>query len=202
MVDEASKKGSGCFLLIKDGSGGLAWQRLEVPSGERVGVDRTFAGNPSSVALYSASDATYYKRDNSVSSRDFLRALSTAPWMPWDADGVKVDVGVRNSKDGSYVNTTMAVSRYDLAGRWGQLLKDAGDAACKSGILIALVDAFVWMREVLSSPCAAGISPLYVVVGFGVGALLYLLGLFLKYLFGRFYGSTPAAKIVEAEAQT
>jgi hypothetical protein len=41
---------------------------------------------------------------------------------------------------------------------------------------------------------------LYVVVGLGVGALLYLLGLFLKYLFDRFYGSTPAAKIVEAEA--
>jgi hypothetical protein len=197
MVDAASKRGFGCFLLIKDGGGSLEWRRVAVPEGELVNVDRMFERDRAAIVFYSSREGTYYSRTD-VSARDFLQAVLTAPWSFRDIGNVRLTVAVRNPATGAYEDVPVVADRYDLAGRWGQLLRDVGDAACKSGIIIALIDAVVWLRGVWSNSSAASVSPRYAVVGLLLGVLLYALGLLLKYLFDRFYGRTPAARIGEA----
>jgi F0F1-type ATP synthase assembly protein I len=64
-------------------------------------------------------------------------------------------------------------------------------------IAVAVIDAFLWLRNSFANGSFCGASPLYPIIGLLIGALLYLLGLSLKYLFDRFYGQTPAARIVE-----
>jgi hypothetical protein len=148
---------------------------------------------------YSEDDACYYV-NSSVAHKNVLRTVLAAPWVHRDADDFRVRLCVYNRSTETYVPMTCSVRRYDLAGRWGQLLKDAGDAACRSGIVIALIDAFLWMRNFLVSPFAPSVSLLYPVVGLFVGGLLYALGLFLKYMFGKLYGWTPAVPFAEAGA--
>jgi hypothetical protein len=171
---------------------------VPVRAGELINVDRVFESDASGIVVYSAKDGIYYTRDVGASSLDFLRAVLTAPWSFRDVGSVKLTVAVRNPKVGGYEDTSMIVSRYDLAGRWGRLLKNVADGAYRAAIVIALVDAFLWLRNFSLSPHTFGVSPLYLVIGLGVGALLYSLGWLFEYLFDRFYGTTPAAKIVDA----
>jgi hypothetical protein len=197
-ISAKNTDGRGFFRFRR---GGDAWERvLPRESGNvEVDVDQFFEGESPGVVLYGEERNTYYVIGTGVSSEEILRAVLTAPWVARDTnDGTKVTIGIRNASTGIYEETGRVVCRYDLAGRWGQLLRDVGDAACKSGIIIALIDAVVWLRGVWSNSSAASVSPRYVVVGLLLGVFLYALGLLLKYLFDRFYGRTPAAKVVEA----
>jgi hypothetical protein len=200
VVDAVSKRGTGCFLLNRDEEGRLSWRKVPVQADTLINVDKVFATDDSAIALFCSKEATYYSRSSEISSRDFLRAVLTAPWNFRDISNAKLVVGVRNSKTGGYEDIVVSVDRYDLAGRWGRLLKNMADGAYRSAVVIALVDAFLWLRSFSLSPHAFGVSPLYLVIGLGVGALLYSLGWLFEYLFERFYGTTPAAEIVDAEA--
>jgi hypothetical protein len=146
---------------------------------------------------YAECENMYYV-NSSDGHQEVLRAVLTAPWVHRDADNFDVTLCVRNESSGAYAAADYKVNRYNLAGWWGRLLMDCGDAACKAGVVAALVDAFLWLRMALSSSSFPGVSPLYVVVGFLVGVSLYALGLYFKYLYGRFYGRTPAAELAEA----
>jgi hypothetical protein len=164
-----------------------------------VDIDQFFDGAARDAVVYSEEHNVYYVWSD-LSTAGVLQSVCTAPWITRDANGVRVSVGIRNANTGVYEQATYTIDRYGLAGRLGRLLKNMADGAYRSAVVIALVDAFLWLRNFSLSPHTFGVSPLYLVIGLGVGALLYSLGWLFEYLFDRFYGTTPAAEIVDAEA--
>jgi hypothetical protein len=134
---------SDCFLLVRGRGGVLRWEKVKCDStAEQIAP---LLGKQEALVLYSETYAGYFS-PLGVSDVDLTRSILTAPWEPRSGDGVRCIVYLQNAANGSYKQTVRMANRYDLAGRWGQLLRDVGDAACKSGITIALVDAFVWLR--------------------------------------------------------
>jgi hypothetical protein len=183
------------FLLSKADGSGLQWVKVEC-AGEPEKM-RQLLERQGAEVLYSEGHRGYFSPAGATDAC-VLKSILTAPWIPRRAEGVRLSVYMRNAGNGAYEQTFRVVSCYDLAGWVGKLLKNSSDAAYRSGVFIALVDAFIWLRGFLVNPSA---PPLYVLVGLFVGALLYALGVLFEYLFDRFYGRTPAAKIVEADAQ-
>jgi hypothetical protein len=187
------------FLLSWSEDGGLEWKEVEcddTPTRTKHLLDRKGA-----VVSFSELYEGYFASIG-VSDTDLMRSILTAPWVPRAADGVRFFIYMWNASGSGYERTQCSVSRHNLAGRLGQLLWDAGDAACKSAIAIAAIDAFVWLRNFLANGSFCYAFLLYPIIGLLVGVLLYLLGLSLKYLFNHFYGQTPAAKIVGDETKT
>jgi hypothetical protein len=130
-----------------------------------------------------------------------LQAVLTAPWIPRNADKFRANVEAYDPLCGECHKVACLVDRYELSGHVGQFLKDGGRAARYAGFGAAVVDAFYWLRGLLSNCCGFGVSvfsPLYLLIGLLIGALLYGLGLFMKHLFDRWYGHTLAAEVFGA----
>jgi hypothetical protein len=130
VIGSVCTAGSDCFLLRRDNSGVLVWTHFGLSRGEDLHLDAIF-GSEGGIAVYDERRNVYYSQRN-VSSKDLLRAVLTAPWLARDVDNARIATAIRNPSSTIYDESITTISRYDLAGRFGQLLKDAGDAACKS----------------------------------------------------------------------
>jgi hypothetical protein len=185
------------LFLLKRQEDGLAWQQVICDSEKKRGHLLSEEG---SVAAYMREDGVYYV-NRGMGCGEIFRTILGVPWLPRDADKFRVDVSLRDASTDEYDRGTYTVDRYELAGRFGQFLKDGGRAARLAGFSAAVVDAFFWFRAFLSSCCGSGVaafSVAYLISGLFIGMLLYGLGLLMEYLYGRWYGYTPEAKIATA----
>jgi hypothetical protein len=155
-----------------------------------VDFQRLFRENRDATVIYDELSSCYAAMPD-LSQVQLLRYVTTAPWLARDADAVRVGLAFRDPTSKFFTDTTCTLNRYEIAGPTGQLLRDIGDAVCKGGIGVAIIDAFMWLRNLLVGP-AAVVSPLYLLIGLAVGVLMYLVGLLLRTIYTRVYCRTAA----------
>jgi hypothetical protein len=184
------------FLWSKGPGGKYTWGKVDC---DKIN-DRTIHGVISSTqemaAVFSEKNAGYY-----IESRDhheeLMRGILTAKWTPAMADVFRVNIFTYNDKSGLYEKGAYTVDRYKLAGKLGQLLRDAGDASRRTGICLGLLDVALWAYTYVSQ--SAGwmsgsiASPLCIPLMLLFGSMLYGFGLLLQYAYERRYGHTEAA---------
>ena len=186
--------GRGCIALFVGGNGGGVWRRVEritiASSSWRVDFQSVFTQNDGAVVIYDEMTSTYAAGPG-MSQTQLLRYVLTSPWLARDVNFAKVGVSFRDPNSRFFFDTICTLNRYEIAGPGGQLLKDVGDAACRGGIGVAVIDAFMWLRNLLVNPAAA-VSPIYLVIGLAVGVLMYLVGWLLRVVYDRVCGHTDA----------
>jgi hypothetical protein len=183
------------FLWSKGADGKYAWDKVDCSEKEEE-IHGIISSARGLAAVFSEEAEGYY-----VESRDhheeLMRGILTAKWTPATADVFRVNIFTYNDESGLYEKGAYTVDRYKLAGKFGQLLRDAGDASRRTGICLGFLDVALWAYTYVSQSAGwmsgSAASPLCILFMLLFGSMLYGFGLLLQYAYERRYGHTEAA---------
>jgi hypothetical protein len=185
------------FLWSKGQGAGYIWTDANCDEDDG-SIHGVISATEGFAAIFSEVTEGYYVNSREL-HEEMMRAILMAKWIPATADQFRADIYTYNDKSGLYEKGTYTVDRYKLSGRMGQLLRDVGDAARRTGVTLGVIDIFLWTHTYLSM--AAGwvpgfsVSPMCTLLMFLFGALLYGFGLLLQYVYERVYGYTKAVEV-------